>query len=789
MRRDNRKGKEEKGFTLIETMVSIVVFAMISLALFSMFSSILQSVRRNKAFLAANSIIVENVEVIRGMNFEDVTTQEGFENGNLLNSETVVRGGTKFTILRDITWVDDPYDGTGTSSPADLFTFDYKKVRIRVQWRDPASGSIQESVAITNVVPEGLEGLEKGKGGVYLTVFDADGKGVPQAVVDMRSENAKYSLTGAKTDSNGNLWISNLAPASDYRVKATKAGYSMERTYAVNDKSNTPPCDQALLTCNPYNPNPVKRDLRVVNQQVTRAGFAIDMLGSLNIKTIHFSSMSNWRANVTREGEQSDPSAVMLPGEDPNFPYLLVAFESTRMGNDIYLQRLKYKTTPDGFDRNWPSDKRTVAKPNAGRPTLKKSPVNGAVYLTWHDESAGAGDSDIYIAKIDSATGAMIGSPYRVNHSAAGTRQTNASMEFDQEGNIFIAWEDNRNGTWDIYMQKFLPSSSTFFQATDVQVNSQSSDEQLSPKVVTDNANNAYVAWQSNHSGDFDVYIRKLDKNAVPGIEKKVNTDSSGLGQYQPDMAYDGADHLYVAWADERNSAPDIYLQKLDKDLTSAFAGGDMLINDDTYASASRTKPSIAYFSDSAIYVTWEDTRNGMPYYTIYTSKVNSDGARQWPYDFMAADSYQSIQTNPFTLVDSKGYAITLWEDNREEPGDILAAPPLPPADPLLTDEIFGSRYNNMDNIVRAGVPVTVTSTKHIGTTMTDAEIAKYDRTFVSDAAGNIDIDNASGGLEWGEYVFSVDTSSGFCLESTNPPFPLAIYPDRQSFIIVDVCP
>ncbi len=789
-------------------MVSIAIFAMISLALFSLFSSILQSIRRNKAILAANSVMTEQMEIVRGMDYDDVTTVAGFIDGKLPNSEDVTRSGIAFTISRDISMVDDPYDGIG--APADLFEWDYKQVRITLTWKDPVTGSDQVSTAVTNVVPEGLEGLEEGKGGIYITVFDADGEGVSDASVRIKSTKAPYELLTGLTDANGNLWISTLNPADDYRVIVTKADYSLERTYAINNNDTTPECDPALFTCNPYNPSPVKRDLRVVDQKVTRAGFAIDRLGSLKISTVRLSSMVNWHVNYNRPGEQWDPSGTLALSADPLHPYLFAVFTDTRDAKQhIYLQKLAYNSTSGKYEKLLANDVKitnyvTSLDIKAQNAIIKTSPKDNSVWVVWDDESAGAGDNNVYLQQINTSTGAPTGTRYTVNRNVPvgsappGTKQMDPDIEIDHDGNIYIVWEDNRSGNWDIYMQKKDGTSGNFL-AQDRKVNDddESANEQLNPKIVADgdmegtaNSNNTYVVWQSNHNGDFDVYIQKYSKNVTKnGDTKKVN-DTDALDQYEPDVAYDGSSSIYVAWTDERNSEPDIYFQKLSKNCDRLLtAPGDVLVNDDTFTYASRTKPSIAYSGPSAIYVTWEDSRNGLPYYTTYTSKVNSEGARQWAYDFMASDTYQSIQTDPFTLVDPEGYAITLWGDSREEADDssivfIGWTPTV--VDMFHTDDIFGSRYSTMGNTTLTNIPVKITSENYIGTSLTDKKIPKYEEIFYSDGSGLISTGNI---IEWGDYIFSTADGSGYYVESTNPPMPLAVFPLQEASIMIDVKP
>jgi len=106
------KNKNKNGFTLIEGIVSIAIFSIIFVALFALFGTVLSMIKNNKAKVTANSIALEQMEIIRGMNFDDVKTDTGWTPAGLLESEkTINRAGFNFTVQTDIAFVDDEYDG------------------------------------------------------------------------------------------------------------------------------------------------------------------------------------------------------------------------------------------------------------------------------------------------------------------------------------------------------------------------------------------------------------------------------------------------------------------------------------------------------------------------------------------------------------------------------------------------------------------------------------------------------------------------------------------------------
>ena len=761
MRMLRQKNRNKKGFTIIEVVVSIAIFAVISMALFSMFDAILKTVRNNKAMLAANSIASEQLEIMRGMEFNNVATVEGW-GGPIPSERTISRSGTDFDVKVDITWVDDPFDGV---EPEDTFPYDYKNARVRVSWKNPVSGSDEEFAASTFVVPPGLEGLSKGRGGLYLTAFDSNGKRLSGATAKISSTKGSLALTERKTDLNGNIWLPDLLPADDYHIEVAKEGYNSSQTYAI---------DANPASAN-YNPIPEKTNALVVAQQVTKMGFSIDKLGILDIKTFHFSNPSNWRVNADAAGEQTDSSAAL--GSDGQ---LFVAFMDTReTGSYIYLQKFTYNAGSGTYQGSW-SDIKVTDQPTSANPELKFT-QNGSLFLAWDD------GSDVYLQRIDPANGGLIGSALTVNHDAAGKVQKNPSMDADQDGNLCIAWEDYRSDNWDVYLQKFNTSLNSF-RDEDFKVSVLDADgQELNPKIILDrdtnaegaNLNNLYVFWQGDRSGSFDIFLSKFDVNFQAAIsEKQINENGGFLDQYEPAAAYDGSEYFYVAWSDERDSQPDIYMQKIDKSGNLMWTAGDLKINDDAYATARRTKPSIGYGGSEAIYVTWEDNRNGEAYSDIYASKIKSSGERLWIYDLVVADYLASVQTNASTVCDAGGKAVTVWQDNRNG-----------------TNDIFAARYSEMGNLQMPGVEITVTGERAKGKYPNPAyvpegtepefiSIPKYSEKFTSDANGNIHI----GGIEWGSYAFFVDEND-YIIASFDLPSPIAVAPGGSSHIVINVNP
>ena len=753
--------KFQGGFSLIEGVIGIAIFSIIFLSLSSLFSIVFNTILNNKARVNANSIALEQLEIVRGMDFSEVKTDLGWVPPGAIESEKMLsKNGINFTVKTDIAFIDDEFDGLNI---ADSFPYDYKKVRIRVIWKSPADTSENIVDMSTTVVSDGLEGLSPDKGGIFVTIFNASGETISGADVYIESISESYSINAA-TDLNGNLWIPDLEPSDDYHIMATKNGYSADQTYPVDTDPFSPT----------YNPNPVKPNAVVVANEVTALGFSIDVLGYLNIQTVNYNNPQNWKVNSDLGTDSQREVAIDIDSGNNIF----LVWKDDRDGPvRMYAQKYKYDLVSGQYEKQWSDDIQITTANNKENPRVA---VLGTSYFYVLGVDDRNGNKDVFLEKYNSSDGSSVWpNDVGVNLEAGNDDQTNSDVAVDLSGNAYVVWMDDRSGNWDIYVQKRDPEGVALW-AADLKINSDAgSSDQENPRIVVDDENNFYVIWESEISGDKDIFLAKFDENGNTLFAgKKVNTDNSGLDQYEPSIIFDGSDYLYISWTDKRDSQPDIYVQKYDKTGNIATGGnwmiGDIKINDDSTSDAWRTKSSLAYFSDDAIYFSWEDDRNGD--LDVYSAKFDSDGNKLWAFDLIMNGVSFDSQRSPDLITDSMGYAITAWEDRRDGQHDIYAA-----------------RYKNFGFFLRTNVPITITGAKIKGTYPNSSPppntfpIYKYLETFNSDASGYINIGDGISAIEWDDYTFNTDTLH--TIISMDQPDPLSIDPGVTEVVIINVEP
>lgn len=164
---------------------------------------------------------------------------------------------------------------------------------------------------------------------------------------------------------------------------------------------------------------------------------------------------------------------------------------------------------------------------------LRLSPsivVSDEIYVTWHDKRNG--NYDIFFSK--SKKGKYFENDIKVNDNSDTSNQQYPVITYDSK--IYIAWQDKRNGNWDIYIGESSDGNNWNNLCLDKNL-----DDQLYPSIA--HGSDIYITWQDKRNGNWDIYASSL--NNITSIE----VVKRNKGQYYPSIAV-GKD-VYVVWQDE----------------------------------------------------------------------------------------------------------------------------------------------------------------------------------------------------------------------------------------------
>ena len=124
--------RTSRGFTLIETLIGLAVFAIISTGIFVGYRSVLDIIQSSQYNSSALSIIESQIELVRNMRYEDVGTEGGVPTGLLPQVQDIVVDEIPYELHTFVRNIDDPFDGVLGSEPNDTAPADYKLVEFQI---------------------------------------------------------------------------------------------------------------------------------------------------------------------------------------------------------------------------------------------------------------------------------------------------------------------------------------------------------------------------------------------------------------------------------------------------------------------------------------------------------------------------------------------------------------------------------------------------------------------------------------------------------------------------------
>jgi uncharacterized protein (TIGR02145 family) len=211
-------------------------------------------------------------------------------------------------------------------------------------------------------------------------------------------------------------------------------------------------------------------------------------------------------------------------------------------------------------------------------------------------------------------------------------------------------------------------------------------------------ANDSYIYVDSNADNSYDNWGQNILINQYSS-EEQINP-AIAISKEESDT------FVYFVWQDYQNNNYDIYMTKFTNNGIRVWETDINLTTEDT-TSSDQTQPAIAVnLSNDAIYVAWVDERNGNP--DIYMQRFNTSGEAQWVDDIRVEndliinynDENNSIQGSPQLAIDSSGKVIVAWHSNDTGDFDIKAAAVVDPTPTPIADvplRIYGSKTIGKD--------------------------------------------------------------------------------------------
>jgi hypothetical protein len=422
----------------------------------------------------------------------------------------------------------------------------------------------------------------------------------------------------------------------------------------------------------------------------------------------------NTQANVpvcTMPNKQGDPR-IMEDGNGGAF----IAWKDWRNNNvpDIFIQHIDINGIP-----TFPINGLNLCTNTADQSTPSIcSDDNGGAIVTWSDWRTPSNERDIYAQRIDanglilwSYNGAAVTTKTNREHNEKicsdgkggayiaweqqsgigwdiwaqhlapdGTRlwgnggmamttvpgnRINVKIQSDKKGGAFLTWQDERSGSYDVYAQK-VDSAGTLLWGTSAKLICGAANVQTTPKIDPDpSIGGVYLCWIDKRSNiDYDIYAQRIDSNGVAQwITDGKPVMQGGFNQSAQDIvSNNNVNGIIVTWKDNRNGNTDIYAQKLDKNGNMKWGVGGIPI---AVAPFDQSNPNIIGDKDNGAIIVWQSVIFGFSENDILAQRVDSNGTKLWGPNGVAVCNAPGLQSGPKNTTDDANGTIVVWEDER----------------------------------------------------------------------------------------------------------------------------
>jgi len=291
------------GFTLIETLIGALVFAMIAVAIYESYAKTFELAYNAKVKIIAAALANEQFEIMRNLPYSDVglTTAGGGSHGKIVQNQTFTRSGISFSVTTNIRGEDDSFDGIVFRTPQQIAdgvpkdpynAFDYKIMQLTIDCT--SCKNFQPLTMVAQIGPKNGE-TSSNNGAIIVRVFDASGQPVPDATVRVYDDQAVPPIDFSDTTNNEGIYYLFDTPPStglDYEIFVSKTGYTSDKTYEPGDPVNN-------------NPDIPHTNIRVFQNEMGEAAFSIDKVSTINVSSVFDNCAAAGNADFTIEGTKS----------------------------------------------------------------------------------------------------------------------------------------------------------------------------------------------------------------------------------------------------------------------------------------------------------------------------------------------------------------------------------------------------------------------------------------------------------------------------------------------------
>ncbi len=235
----------------------------------------------------------------------------------------------------------------------------------------------------------------------------------------------------------------------------------------------------------------------------------------------------------------------------------LVAWDTS---NDVYAQRIN----PSGVVQWAVNGVALTSAANTQMYSTIISDGSGGAIVTWEDYRSGT-DFDIYAQRING-----VGTPQWTSNGVAlctaSSDQDYPKIASDAAGGAIVTWQDGRFDQGDIYVQRVTASGGVAWTPNGVPLCT-ATYSQYYPVIASDGIGGAIVVWDDVRDFTGNIYMQRIHASgSIQWASDGAPLCNAAGAQASSAIVADGAGGSIVVWSDYRSEplAPDVYAQRVE---------------------------------------------------------------------------------------------------------------------------------------------------------------------------------------------------------------------------------
>ncbi|HEX8386194.1 MAG TPA: T9SS type A sorting domain-containing protein [Rubricoccaceae bacterium] len=247
---------------------------------------------------------------------------------------------------------------------------------------------------------------------------------------------------------------------------------------------------------------------------------------------------------------------------------------------------------------------------------------DGDFVVAWESNGQDGATYGVHAQRYDAA-GVAQGDEFRVNTTTTGGDRE-ASVAMDADGDFVIAWEGRG-----VSARRY--NAAGVAQGDELQVSQYTLNTQNAPSVGLDADGDFVVAWESyaQDGSSNGIYAQRYAASGAPvGGELQVNTYTTDR-QLSPTVAVDADGDVVVAWQSEGQDGAGFGVFSRRYTASGAAVGGEFQVN--TYTMSDQRRPSVALDADGDLVVVWQSYYQDGDHDGVYAQRYAAGPAASEP--------------------------------------------------------------------------------------------------------------------------------------------------------------